>query len=61
MNIGQNYLSFLRVYRIHLRTAAVGDRFSVMKLPLWENNINKLQTDGFYKVINLLSSNYKVL
>ena len=51
---------FLRlVIRIHLRTAAVGDRFSVIKLPLWETNINNLQKDGIYKITNLLSSNYK--
>ena len=49
------------VKRIHLRRAAVGDRSSVMKLPLWETNINKLQKYGFYKITNLLSSNYKGL
>ena len=32
-----------------------------MKLPLLETNMNKLQKDGFFKIINLLSSNYKGL
>ena len=62
MNIDQIFCYFLRrVNRIHLRTAAVGDRSSVMKLPLSENNVNKLQKDGFYKISNQLSSNYKGL
>ena len=46
-----------RVNRIHLRTAAVGNKSSVMKLPLWETNINKLQKDDFFKIINPLLSN----
>ena len=49
------------VNRIHLRTAAVGYRFSVMKLPLLETNINKLQKDGFYKITYMLQLNYKGL